>query len=536
MGDSIVPPTSEEQMNKFRLRDKMNLLNSEFIKVIQHFYDEKAHYDFTSTMQSYIEHVKSLRSMYKVNDDTDENSTKNAPIVSNPSTEKLPVQRKMLKAARKNTPVTKSTTTSTFASSSPAVIPPTPNFGNISRIPSSTPATIEKAPSDPAPPAGRKRAIRGGGPLGGSESVIFKTGEIEKSTVKLSGPEIKLPTPTPDFWKKKETTNSDAPNGGGSLFGFLKEDDNSTKKFTGFSFGKGNEEKQSEVNDKETSSPKLSDSNSKSTGSTSTSFSMFGKSTESSGVKFPSFGDKLNNSFGKEEKSGSEKPLSFPSFGKSTESSTKQLSFPSFGKADSSSESSSKPSSFLNFGQSTTESNPSSKLSFPSFGSKPAESGLGSTPLTFGAPGGGLFANLTKQAAENSAAATEGANDNDEAEYVPPKVETVENEEPDAVFSSKVSVFKFVDSEYKKLGVGMLHIKETDGKSSVLIRAATATGTVWLNSLCNAAMKASKIDEKKIRLTCPATATEMSTMAIRFATEDLASKCAAKIEEFTSKK
>ncbi|CAI5437733.1 unnamed protein product [Caenorhabditis angaria] len=34
---------------------------------------------------------------------------------------------------------------------------------------------------------------------------------------------------------------------------FLKEDDKSTKKFTGFSFGKGNEEKQSEINDKETS-------------------------------------------------------------------------------------------------------------------------------------------------------------------------------------------------------------------------------------------------------------------------------------------
>lgn len=127
----------------------------------------------------------------------------------------------------------------------------------------------------------------------------------------------------------------------------------------------------------------------------------------------------------------------------------------------------------------------------------------------------------------------EGSGEDDEGEYVPPKVETVENQEPDAVLSSKVSVFKFTGKEYTKLGVGMLHIKDNDGKFSVLIRAATATGTVWLNSLCNKAMKATVVDAKgdRIRLTCPSSSTEMATMMIRFGTADGAKKFTDKILE-----
>ncbi|VDO20059.1 unnamed protein product [Haemonchus placei] len=90
----------------------------------------------------------------------------------------------------------------------------------------------------------------------------------------------------------------------------------------------------------------------------------------------------------------------------------------------------------------------------------------------------------------------------DEGEYVPPKAEVVEFEEPGATFSSKCSVFKLVDKQYTKLGVGMLHLKEADGKKSVLVRAATAIGTVWINALMNQTMKAAKADEKgeKIRV------------------------------------
>lgn len=57
-----------------------------------------------------------------------------------------------------------------------------------------------------------------------------------------------------------------------------------------------------------------------------------------------------------------------------------------------------------------------------------------------------------------------------------------------------------VDKKFEKLGVGMLHLKETDGKKSVLIRAATAIGTVWLNALISSAMKVVKADDKGDKL------------------------------------
>lgn len=81
----------------------------------------------------------------------------------------------------------------------------------------------------------------------------------------------------------------------------------------------------------------------------------------------------------------------------------------------------------------------------------------------------------------------------------------------------------------------MLHVKDTAGKHSLLIRAATTTGTVWLNALCNKTMKATKVDEKgeRIRLTCPASASEMTTLMIRFATADGAKKFTDKIDELT---
>ncbi|VDM52270.1 unnamed protein product [Angiostrongylus costaricensis] len=119
-----------------------------------------------------------------------------------------------------------------------------------------------------------------------------------------------------------------------------------------------------------------------------------------------------------------------------------------------------------------------------------------------------------------------------EEEYVPPKVEVVENEEADAVFSTRCSVFKLVDKQYSKVGIGMLHLKEVDGKKSVLVRAATAIGTVWINALMNKAMKVSKVDEKgeKIRLTYPASEEEISTYIIRFPSAKEASRIVEDIE------
>uniref|UniRef100_A0AAF5RV24 RanBD1 domain-containing protein n=1 Tax=Wuchereria bancrofti TaxID=6293 RepID=A0AAF5RV24_WUCBA len=100
---------------------------------------------------------------------------------------------------------------------------------------------------------------------------------------------------------------------------------------------------------------------------------------------------------------------------------------------------------------------------------------------------------------------SEPDNEGEESEYVPPKPETVLAEEPKAIFSSKCSVFVLKGTEYEKLGVGQLHIKtdETDGvKKILLIRAATTTGTVWVNSYIDASMKHVIVDDVKLRISC----------------------------------
>ncbi|CAB3403565.1 unnamed protein product [Caenorhabditis bovis] len=574
MERSPTPLTSEEHMNQFRFRDKMTLLNSEFLSVLQHFFKEKSHYDFSSTMTSYMEHVKKLKVLYKlevedtnVSQRTEEkrsSSKKSSEVQEKPRSS----QRKIAKAVRKNkhlencgnnlsaTPAPAGTASKIF-SSSPAIkaTPAFPKFGDISAISKETPPPIkDKAPEVPAPTTARKRAIRGGGPLGGSESVIFKGGNDGKSSentaMSIPVPTIKLPAPSKDFWSKK----SDKPeNNGGSLFGFLGKTE--TPPFTGFSFGNKNTEQEKDEEKKENPPPKqfvASPTNEKS--STSSPLSFGAKTSENKDEGQPksslfTFGSKPSESVDggskkalftfsgqdvqKNDNNGSKPTLSFPSFGslkkpdeekKDNENSkSTTLSFPKIEeKKDYASTSSTKPSLF-SFGSSSSNS---------LFGkSAPAAS----NGLSFGS-GGSLFSNLAQKAEEN-AAKKEGEDDGEEeAEYVPPKAEVTEIAEPDAILSTKVSVFKFSGKEYSKLGVGMLYIKKVGDKHSVLIRAATTTGTVWLNCLCNPAMKATKVDDPKkdkLRLTCPATPSEMVTMLLRFGTPENADMYFEKISEIT---
>uniref|UniRef100_A0A0R3RH75 RanBD1 domain-containing protein n=1 Tax=Elaeophora elaphi TaxID=1147741 RepID=A0A0R3RH75_9BILA len=100
---------------------------------------------------------------------------------------------------------------------------------------------------------------------------------------------------------------------------------------------------------------------------------------------------------------------------------------------------------------------------------------------------------------------SEPDNESEESEYVPPKPEAVLAEEPKAIFSSKCSVFVLKGTEYEKLGIGQLHIKtdESDSvKKILLVRAATTTGTVWVNSYIDESMKYVTIEDVKLRISC----------------------------------
>ncbi|PIC43024.1 hypothetical protein B9Z55_009913 [Caenorhabditis nigoni] len=538
------PLTSEQQMNVFRLRDKMTLLNAEFLKVLNGFFTEKSHYDFSVTMESYMKHVKELKTMYKVDDDavaavnsgrTDLRKTE----VKRDDAGDKPQQRKIAKAVRRNgnagsairsNDSPKISNTTVFAASSPAAALSAPKFGDISVIAKDTPAPLSKSSEPPAPATGtaRKRAIRGGGPLGGSESVIFKSGnesQASTSTVTIPTTNIKFPEPSKDFWTKKDSSNTD----GGSLFAFLGKDGDKSKepsKFTGFSFGKKPESDTAKPDEPKTTTVPLFGT----TTSAETTVPLFGSTTsKSENVKT------AGSLFGAISKS----PETTSAGLKSSDTPAITSKPLVFGEQKDGENAPAKPFSGLAFGASLFGSGAKQTTPSLSFGSGGTATGSGGTTTTGSLFGGatttgslfGGFAGLAQKAQENQAKGEGG--DDDDAEYVPPKVETVEAEEPDAVISSKVAVFKFADKEYTKLGVGMLHVKDTDGKYSVLIRAATAIGTVWLNALCNKTMKATKVDDKgeRIRLTCPVSASEMTTLMIRFGSADVAKKFVEKVEE-----
>uniref|UniRef100_A0A914QTG9 RanBD1 domain-containing protein n=1 Tax=Panagrolaimus davidi TaxID=227884 RepID=A0A914QTG9_9BILA len=125
---------------------------------------------------------------------------------------------------------------------------------------------------------------------------------------------------------------------------------------------------------------------------------------------------------------------------------------------------------------------------------------------------GGLFNSKAPETSTSTSAATNGESNNkdngedgDAEDAPPPKIEIIKHEEPGAVFSTKCSLFNFVNNEYKKVGIGFLHIKKTDSGTQLLIRAATALGTVWINTYINSFFKAEKKGKNKIQFSYPST-------------------------------
>uniref|UniRef100_A0A7I4Y8E6 RanBD1 domain-containing protein n=1 Tax=Haemonchus contortus TaxID=6289 RepID=A0A7I4Y8E6_HAECO len=524
MAADEVKQTSEQQMRTLQFNDKVSRLNREFIRQLQEWYKQCAHYDFSNSVKSYLEHMKRLDEMYSGKPTPKSTSTVGTPTAS--------TGRVIAKAKRRIEGTTpRDELNNSVKVSTPSGAPPRLSLGDVSVIKPNLDATLtvptpkaseSSAASEHASGSGgggRKRAIRGGGPAGGAETVVFRGSDV--STVSSSAavlPTTTLPKPTPGFWSSQKR-DSDINDKSKPTFTFgsskvtnSTEQDNNFLKVPPVTFGNGKpltfgtskDEKSDSSAGTFGASKKDEGSKEKnqSTLSPTSSISFGAKKAEEDSEKkpalsFPSFGSK------KDGEEAEKKPqLSFPSFGSKQEEKKPTLSFPSFGNAkDDKKEGENRPA-----------------LSFPSFGS--------STTST--APTGGLqfsFGTLPKSS-------NEGEKGDDEGEYVPPKAEVVEFEEPGATFSSKCSVFKLVDKQYTKLGVGMLHLKEVDGKKSVLVRAATAIGTVWINALMNKTMKAVKADEKgeKIRLICPASEKEICTYVIRFPSTKEASKVLGEIE------
>ncbi|KAK5981934.1 RanBD1 domain-containing protein [Trichostrongylus colubriformis] len=509
-----VKQTSEQQMRTLQFNDKVSRLNREFIRQLQEWYKQCAHYDFSNSVKSYLEHMKRLDEMY---------SGKPLPKAVGTETPTASASGRVIAKAKRRIEgsANRDELNNSVKVSTPSGAPPRFSLGDVSVIKPNMDVTL----TVPTPKAaescttkentgsggGRKRAIRGGGPAGGAETVVFRGSDTSAASSSSSAvlPTTTLPKPTPGFWssQKRDSNINDTSKPtftfGSSKISNSTEQDNNFLKVPPVSFGNGKPLNFSASKD-DKSAPST-----ESTGSRGIRKNDEDNSEKKSPLSFPTFGSKKDDD-GSEKKS----QLSFPTFGSKQESDSEGkkyilwtvLSFPSFGSAkDEQKQDEKKPTlSFPSFGSTSTNTAPSGGLQF-SFGSLPKSSSEG-------------------QKGDGSVP--------DEEEYVPPKVEAVEFEEPGATFSSKCSVFKLVEKQYTKLGVGMLHLKEVDGKKSVLVRAATAIGTVWVNALMNKTMKAVKADEKgeKIRLLCPASEKEISTYVIRFPSTKEATKVLDEIE------
>lgn len=90
----------------------------------------------------------------------------------------------------------------------------------------------------------------------------------------------------------------------------------------------------------------------------------------------------------------------------------------------------------------------------------------------------------------------------DEESEEPPKPEVKEVKEDDAFYSKKCKMFYKKDSEFKEKGVGTLHLKQTDGKTQMIIRADTNLGNILLNIMVHSSMPCSRVGKNNVMVVC----------------------------------
>ncbi|GMR42372.1 hypothetical protein PMAYCL1PPCAC_12567, partial [Pristionchus mayeri] len=454
-----------------QLNSKFAILNRDFVRFLCDEVSNDAEVDLTPTVKSYMDNVKDLRKMYNLETKEGEKRERDGENVRKkvtarrrlkgegesskevhrtlPSIPKTP-QLKM------STPAGLSAPSKLEMSADISAISPFGGCNSALNKTEESDATLKALPPTIGAPSGgaggRKRAIRGGGPLGDGESVVFR-GATESSiaapTITVKPPPIlfELPKATAGFWNTKPSA------------GDKKEEKKEEMKEDEKKEGEKGDEKKEEIKPfsfGSTAAPKF------------TGFNFGGIAASSSSTESPA-----------------NKPP--PSTG----------AFSLFAAPTSSSSASTSSTPTLTFG-----------LAQPSGGMKVPPFASSATATT----------------------ANEGEGE-EEGEYVPPKAEVVENKEEDAKISLKCAVFKLEGGEYTKMGVGQLYVKENEGKSSLLVRAATAIGTIWVNGRIDGTMKAEKATDDKIRVTVPVSASEMKTFLIRIGRKEDADKVLSTLKD-----
>lgn len=103
-----------------------------------------------------------------------------------------------------------------------------------------------------------------------------------------------------------------------------------------------------------------------------------------------------------------------------------------------------------------------------------------------------------------SAPTVEEKKEDEVDEDAPPKVEFIENEEKDSVFSKKCKLFVKHDGSFTDRGVGTLHIKPVKDadKTQVIIRAGTTLGTILLNIMLTESVPLQRMGKNNVMMIC----------------------------------
>ncbi|XP_060074071.1 nuclear pore complex protein Nup50-like [Ylistrum balloti] len=176
--------------------------------------------------------------------------------------------------------------------------------------------------------------------------------------------------------------------------------------------------------------------------------------------------------------------------------------------------SSSKPT--FSFG---TTSNTTSTSGF-SFGSKAAttasegtkgtngSSSFGATASTgTGFPGFNLQSNLGAKpspffAVGNSKGDAGSSEAAEEEEYEPPKPESTEVKEEGALHTVKCKLFYQKAGAWTERGIGFLHLKKSDDKTQLVVRADTSLGNILLNIILSSSLPLNRQGKNNVSLMC----------------------------------
>lgn len=193
----------------------------------------------------------------------------------------------------------------------------------------------------------------------------------------------------------------------------------------------------------------------------------------------------------------------------------------------------------------TTFSSSSTVPSFPGFNFKPTtdlqkpSSGFNFKPTTDLQKPSSAFSFGVAKPKEGEGSASQEEDD----EYVPPKPESNEVPEDGSVYSIKCKLFYQKSGTWTERGVGYLHLKPSDDKLQLVVRADTTLGYVILNIILSPSIPLQRQGKNNVSMICvpnppvdsKADPTKPVPMLVRVKTAEDADQLLQKMNEFRKK-